>query len=646
MRRHAPVLLLALGLPALAHAQGRPGARPDSTAPGAGSLADTVVVTATRTAEDARRTGRAVTVITAADIARAPATSLDELLRTAAGVEVLTRGPLGAQSDFSIRGSTFGGVLLLIDGVRANDPQTGHFLTDFPIPLAEVARVEVLRGPAAAVYGPDAVGGVVHVLTKTAAGATAPAGSALTGTHRTSSTDFAVPLLGRRLLVGFAAARQETDGEAVPSLTTDGPMGRRARTDLTRTAYTGAFRLGLGPGTLTGRVGYDDRFYGSVRHYTFSARDTARSTAETWWGQAAYRADVGRRTAAEVTLGFRRHASTYRFNPVTAPNDHTNRQGTLTALVRHRPAPGLTLTAGAQGLAQDITSTNMGDHADAAAGVFAGARFARGALALDLTGRLDRDPGFGTEATPQASLAYTQPRFTLRAAGGRAVRAPSYTERYYNALVANVRDRDVGNPDLRAERAWSAEAGADVFAAAGARLGVTGFWRRTANLIDFVRATAADTVFLAQNLLGVTARGVEAEAALRRGPVRASLAYTLLDLAVTKPAGSAPKYATVNARHTVGANLSVDVGPATLGLRSLVRDPYPNGPDAAPPAIPNPRTDEPYAVHDLRAAVRLPGRYRFLTATAEVRNVLDEKAVEVFAPIPGRWWLVGVRFGG
>ena len=142
------------------------------------TLPDSVVVTATRGPVSAQQTGRVEQVVTAAEIAALPVRSVDELVRFVGGVETQTRGGFGAQSDFTLRGATFGGTLLLIDGVRFNDPMTGHFLSDLPLPLAEIARVEVLRGPAAAVYGPDALGGVIPLLTHTGLGARADAATA------------------------------------------------------------------------------------------------------------------------------------------------------------------------------------------------------------------------------------------------------------------------------------------------------------------------------------------------------------------------------------------------------------------------------------------------------------------------------------
>ncbi|MEL6614617.1 MAG: TonB-dependent receptor plug domain-containing protein, partial [Bacteroidota bacterium] len=137
---------VSVALALLLLASGARGQAADSVQ--TGDLGAEVVVTASRLLDAARQTGRHVTVLTAADLQASPGRSLGEVLRTAAGLDVTPRGASGTQADFSIRGSTFNGVLMLVDGARFNDSMTGHFLSDFPVPLAEIARVEILRGPA------------------------------------------------------------------------------------------------------------------------------------------------------------------------------------------------------------------------------------------------------------------------------------------------------------------------------------------------------------------------------------------------------------------------------------------------------------------------------------------------------------------
>ena len=112
---------------------------------------------------------RAVWVLTRADIARLPVRSIDDLLRFAASVEVRARGAR-LQSDFSIRGGSFGQTLVLLDGVRMNDAQSGHHNSDVPLTLDDIERVEVLMGAGSSLFGADAFGGTVNIITREASG--------------------------------------------------------------------------------------------------------------------------------------------------------------------------------------------------------------------------------------------------------------------------------------------------------------------------------------------------------------------------------------------------------------------------------------------------------------------------------------------
>src|SRR5690606_12287921 len=92
--------------------------------------------------------------------------SVNELLSYVAGVDLRQRGPFGTQSDVSIDGSTFDQVLVLINGVKMSDPQTGHHLTNVPIPLSSIDHIEILRGPAARIYGVNALAGAINIITR------------------------------------------------------------------------------------------------------------------------------------------------------------------------------------------------------------------------------------------------------------------------------------------------------------------------------------------------------------------------------------------------------------------------------------------------------------------------------------------------
>jgi vitamin B12 transporter len=124
-----------------------------------------VVITAGRTPIETQQTARVVTVITKQEIERAPAQNLNDLLRYIAGVDLRQRGPLGAQADISIRGGTYDQTLILLNGVNITDPQTGHLNLNIPVDIESIERIEILKGPAAKSFGPNAFNGAVNIIT-------------------------------------------------------------------------------------------------------------------------------------------------------------------------------------------------------------------------------------------------------------------------------------------------------------------------------------------------------------------------------------------------------------------------------------------------------------------------------------------------
>ncbi|MBL8590623.1 MAG: TonB-dependent receptor, partial [Methylobacteriaceae bacterium] len=122
-----------------------------------------VVVTAARAPQSVSRAGSAISVIRADEIAAAGSKSLADVLRAAPGLDVYESGGPGGLSNLSLRGSQPGQTLILVDGMRMGDPTTptGEFDLGV-ISVTDIERIEVLRGPQSALYGSDAMGGVVN----------------------------------------------------------------------------------------------------------------------------------------------------------------------------------------------------------------------------------------------------------------------------------------------------------------------------------------------------------------------------------------------------------------------------------------------------------------------------------------------------
>ena len=646
-------LLLFVALPA----QAQSDAPPPDTAPADSSevamtvaFPDTIVVTAARTAEPAAQSGRRVSVWTRDAIEDLPVSSYDELLRTVSGVDVQSRGGFGVQSDFTMRGSTFNGVLVLLDGARLNDPMTGHFLSDLPVPMSEIARIEVLRGPASALYGPDALGGVVQLFTY--AGLQQERGAPETtqtqaevstqvGRHALYDVTGAARLARGGTFVSASVAAQGSDGQPIrtpsgePVTDSDG----RVRTDFERVAGSLGWTQSLGAGhSLYTRAGIDDRQFVAYQFYTSLPSDNAREATSTYWAQTRYQGRLSASTQLRAQVAAKQHEDSYRFTPSTTPNEHTSRLVTAHAQVQHTLSPRWQFSGGLSAQARGIDSNNLGDHADESGGAFTRLRYAP-LEPLTLTGslRLDTDDAFGTELTPQFYAAWSKPQYTLRAGVGRAVRAPNYVERYYNTELDTPPDGSIGTPDLRAERAWSYEVGADLYPTRGLAVHLTGFARTTDGLIDFAQEPGA-MFFRSRNVLSVDTYGIEAETRWRHtwGPRRVAewtLAYTGLDASIGDVSdGVLYTYAASAARHHVQGTARVQWGSIGGSLQTQWKERL-DAPDGA---------DLSYHVTDARVFYTTKALGPRATLSFEVRNVFDRAYSEVFnAPMPERWWLLG-----
>jgi len=126
---------------------------------------DDVEITGSRAPLALGQAARMVTVLSREEIQAAPVQSINDLLKMVAGVDVRQRGPMGAQTDIGIRGSTQEQITILLNGINICDPQTAHNAFDLPCDLSDIIRIEVLEGPASRVYGTSSLVGAINIVT-------------------------------------------------------------------------------------------------------------------------------------------------------------------------------------------------------------------------------------------------------------------------------------------------------------------------------------------------------------------------------------------------------------------------------------------------------------------------------------------------
>jgi iron complex outermembrane receptor protein len=481
---------------------------------------DTVIVTGVYEPAPLDDTNRAVRSIELDDTAKTLSNTFFDYLRLDPSLDVQARAPNGLQTDLSIRGGDFGQTLVLLDGIRMNDSQTGHFNFDLPLPPDSVSRVEILKGAGSAIYGADALGGVVNVLTR------APESSELR--LRTSVGNFGVNQQSASLATVWKNVTEEL------SFSRDFSSGFEFDRDYRNLSFSSLTHLQSGLGTTDLILAWNDRPYGANQFYgAFPSWERTKQ----WF--AAMRQSIGKKT--EASFAYRRHTDLFvlfRDQPEIYTNHHYT-ENYEAALRRHDSlASNVTLSYGGEAYRDEIDSNNLGHHQRnrGSAYVALDARALR-RYSFTLGAREEIFRGGARQFNPTASAGmWISSRWKLRASASRAFRLPSYTDLYY-ADPANV-----GSPFLKPETAWSYDGAVEWNAGGRVRFEAGVFERRLRNGIDYVRSSPTD-IWQAENIDRLNFTGVEATVAIRAAKAQLiQIAYTGLTGQQDSLTGSQTKY--------------------------------------------------------------------------------------------------------
>lgn len=590
------LLLAVLAAPAPAQE------RPDTV-----ELPELEVTAASRLPEGSR--SRAAEVLGRIELERLPVRTVSEALRWAVGVDLQPRS--GAQADVSLRGGSFEQVLVLVDGVPMSDAQTGHFDLDLTVPLELVERIEVVRGPASSVYGADAMGGVINVVTRKDA-------DAFTGSVRAEGGSFgswagsatAVTPVGDGWRLSASAERDESDGHR---------DGVDHEVTLAHANVAGP----VAGGRLLVSGGWAARDFGADGFYApFPSYEETRSRVVSagWTGPLAG-------AELEVRAFTRAHDDDFilrRRDPSFYRNVHEATQRGAEATVRLGGSRGLLVALGGQVIRDDLESTNLGDRTEDRGGVHAEAALLGDGRQLRAGVRVEGRDGFGTWVAPSASGSVDlTPRLRARAGVGRSYRTPTFTERYYTDPA------NVGRADLEPESAWSVDAGVDWAPAGAAVVRATVFRRTAEDLIDWARPVdaPAEDPWETRNVESATFSGLElAVDGVEVGSVTLEGSATFLALDTEEAAGFESKVALrpLTRNVMVGARNDLGLAEAWGRVRWLRRE-----------------GGEAYQLADV--GLSTPARWG-AELWVEATNVLDEEYPDITGlTAPGRAFRLGTR---
>lgn len=480
---------------------------------------DPITITASLTPVSASKTGRNILIIKGDVLQKLPVQSIDELLRYVPGVEVQSRGPMGAQADFTIRGGTFQQVLVILDGIRLNDPLTGHFSSYIPISPAEIDRIEVLKGASSAIYGTEAVGGVIHIISKTFANRKQTNGHKINA--QLTAGDFG---LFNAQAGAFIHQKNTTASVGVITNNTKGQQLRGTKGYFNLTTISASVKQALSENTSVAyRFGYDDRDFNAQNFYTTFLSDTATESVISRWHHLKFMHKKNKHNFS-FDAGYKEANDVYRFRKAVSAN--VNNSSLLQALALHDYAINekSTITSGVQFISRKIVSNDRGNHEVSNAGAFVVLNQKIGkALQLNPALRVDWNERAGWELIPQLNASYRYESFLFRGSVGRTTRDADFTERFNNYQRNPVPSgQRIGNPDLISEASLSYEVGADYYLNSSLKISTTWFERFQQNLIDYIFTPYANmprqvnlvpggNYFLANNIDKVNTTGIETD---------------------------------------------------------------------------------------------------------------------------------------
>ena len=437
---------------------------------------DEIIISENRIQIPYAEQSRSISLIDKELIAKSPAISVPDLLHYVSGVDVRTRGANGVQADVGIRGGTFDQTLILVNGIKISDPQTGHHSMNLPVNLGSIDRIEVLKGPGARTFGQNAFSGAINIVTAKPKSSFLKVGA--------QGGDFA--------LWGANAAGALVTGSQSHylSLAYDQSDGYKHNTDykMLNLFYNG--KIDLKKGGLNILAGFTDRAFGANGFYASPDYTEQYESIQTGLAAISYKTMIGN-TSFESRAYYRQNNDEYIFirdNPEFYKNNHVSRTLGIefNSVIPH--------TNATTGLGLDINrvtleSNNLGSRARDVASMFIEHRMEFFERRLNITPgiQINYYSDFGLNALPGIDMGYRiKDNLTLFSSIGYTYRVPTFTDMYYADPV------NVGNPALLPEYAWNFELGIKTRATEFVSSQASVFYRAGYNMIDWVKASDAD----------------------------------------------------------------------------------------------------------------------------------------------------------
>ncbi|MEE4350806.1 MAG: TonB-dependent receptor [Pacificimonas sp.] len=529
---------------------------------------DAITVTGSRLPA-ANPTTPSVTLLTPDQILPYDLSSVADLIRLTPGASVSVSGPAGSQTQVRLRGAEANHTLVFVDGIEANDPGSSNEFRWEYLPAANVERVEIRRGASSALWGSEALAGVVAVTTREptidpAFGAQASYGSF--DTHEGSAF-----LTGGSETAQFAATGSYVESEGIDTFS-GGPDERDGFNSLALTAKARLAPSPIGSLEIAARYGESETEFDGNDPATFQRADTpdrsqnqqlgVRGTARLALSDEKWRHDVTASYLGTDNENFRGGTALNRVDASSLRLSYQTGYRFAAASAQHE------LIAAAEYREQQYRTADNNffgatdqDRSRQRRALVAEYRLAADRLSLNASVRFDDNDRFENATTWRVggSLALND-RLSLHANAGEAFAAPTFTEQF--GFFPNS---FAGNPDLQPERSFAWDVGA-AYDLGPVAISAVYF---QANLRDEIVSTFDSTTFLAgvDNAAEKSERrGIELASDATLGPLSLRAQYTFIDAEEVAAATGLTVREVRRPRHSAGLAGALDLGRADIGL--------------------------------------------------------------------------------
>lgn len=592
-----------------------------------------VVITENRLTNTYAKQNRNIRIVDQQQIKSLPARSLNELLGHIAGVDLRQRGPFGLQADISIDGGSFEQTLILVDGVKMLDAQTAHHGLNLPIPLESIERIEVIRGPAARVYGINSLTGAINIVTKNTHESSVSVRTFAGSSFETDTSSKNNNLFYNNGLQASLALATKHAGHHGISVGRASGNGHRYNTAFRQhqVFYKGRVPV-TGQAGLTMMGGYVNNDFGANGFYAAPGDKESQEMVKTGFAALAYHMQLSDRFSLTPRLSYRHTKDDYQYFRHDLDRARSQHSGySLTPEINASWQTGLgDLGLGLEMRQERIHSSNIGDHQRNNYGAYAEFKTDfHELLSVNAGTYFNYNSDYGWQVFPGIDLGLRlTENLKWTAHTGTGQRIPSFTDLYLDQRPGNI-----GNPLIRPEEAWHMETGlkyADRRVYAQANY----FYRNINNFIDWVHPAGGTPPYQPLNFDHNRVHGLSVSADYwlsspdRAGQWRTGLQYTYLrpSYSLGEAGMYQSKYSTEILRQQLTGQVFFRYGgfSMTATARFQERMSY-----------------KSYVLADLRIARQFSHFGTYL----DLQNLLDVSYIEAAAvPMPGRWVSLGVDF--